>query len=335
MDQNLSTRYGIHRLPIRTPFPIGRINCYFIEEPVPTLIDVPPHGASFMDELQAGLKDLGRTVRDVKRIIVTHPHIDHFGSAATLAAQNDAQVWVCREGAAWLEHYEENLVEEERFSRDFLMRAAVPAALVEQTASGFFSLAPKLAQSVKPSRYLVEGDDVVLGSALFKFVVVPGHTPWCMMLYDEPDRIAFTGDFLLKEVSSNALCQGLHAAPEGYKSLKTYLASLKRVKEMNLGLALPGHGDLIERPSERIDEILAFVEERKELIRDILSNGARTPFEVMNRLFPDLPAAELFLAISEITGHLEVLEEEGIVTRSGDRFPVYSSRLSEAAERRK
>ncbi|HUJ88889.1 MAG TPA: MBL fold metallo-hydrolase [Syntrophorhabdales bacterium] len=325
MSQDLLSQYAIHRLPIRTPFPIGRVNCYFVKEPVPTLIDVPPRGVSFLDELRAGLENLGYTLQDVKRIIVTHPHIDHFGSAAAIAGQSEAEVWVSKDGAGWLEHYEANLVEEERFSKDFLTGAAIPAARIEQTASVFFELARELAQTVKPSRYLIEGDEILLGSALFKFVAVPGHTPWCMMIWNERDRIAFTGDFLLKEVSSNALCQGPHAAPKGYKSLKTYLASLGRVRKLNLKLALPGHGDVIEQPSERIEEILSFIGERKGLMLDMLSKGARTPFQIMKQLFPDLSDSELFLAISEIMGHLEVLEEEGLVKRCGENPLCFSA----------
>jgi glyoxylase-like metal-dependent hydrolase (beta-lactamase superfamily II) len=333
MSQDLLSQYAIHRLPIQTPFPIGRINCYFVEEPVPTLIDVPPRGASFLDELQAGLKDLGYALRDVKRIIVTHPHIDHFGSASAIAGQSEAEVWVSREGAGWLEHYETKLVEEERFSRNFLTSAAIPATWFEQTTSGFFELARDLAQSVKPSRYLIDGDGILLGGAPFKFVAVPGHTPWCMMICNERDRIAFTGDFLLKEVSSNALCQGPHAAPEGYKSLKTYLASLRKVSDMDLRLALPGHGDVIENPSQRIADLFTFIGERKGLMRAILSRGAQTPFQIMNQLFPELPESELFLAISEIVGHLELLEEEGLVTRSKGESSVSSFQLSETAKK--
>ena len=332
MSQDLLSQYAIHQLPIRTPFPIGRVNCYFVEEPVPTLIDVPPYDTSFLAELQAKLDDLGYALRDIGRIIVTHPHIDHFGSAAEIAAQSGAEVWVCREGAGWLEHYETELVEEELFSRNFLTSAAIPTAWIEQATSKFFALARALAQSVKPSRYLTEGDEVLLGPALFRFVAVPGHTPWCMLIYNERDRIAFTGDFLLKEVSSNALCQGPHAATEGYKSLKTYTASLKKVREMGLDLALPGHGKVIENPSERIADLLTFIGQRKELIRDILSKGAQTPFQIMSQLFPELPASELFLAISEIMGHLEVLEEEGLVKRSKEQFPVFSFQLSETAK---
>ena len=333
MPQDLLSQYAFHRLPIQTPFPVGRVNCYFVEEPVPTLIDVPPRGAPFLSELQTGLKDLGYSLQDVKRIIVTHPHLDHFGSASAIVGQSEAEVWVCREGARWIEHYEAELVEEERFSRDFLTRGAIPAAWVERAASEYFGQARELAESVKPSRYLIEGDEVLLGSALFKFVAVPGHTPCCMMICNERDRIAFTGDFLLKGVSSNALCQGPHAAPKGYKSLKTYMASLRKVRELDLRLALPGHGDLIENPSQRIDDLLTFIGERKKLILGILSKGARTPFQIMNQLFPELPDSELFLAISEIVGHLEVLEEEGLVTRSKGDSSVSSFQLSETTKK--
>jgi glyoxylase-like metal-dependent hydrolase (beta-lactamase superfamily II) len=333
MSRDLLSRYAIHRLPIQTPFPIGSVNSYFVEGPVPTLVDVPPHGAPFLSELHSGLKGLGYRLQDVKRVIVTHPHIDHFGSAAAIAGQNEAEIWVSKEGAGWLEHYETELIEEELFSGTFLTNAGVPEEWVKRTLPQFFRPARELAQSVKPARYLTDGDEVLLGSALFRFVAVPGHTPWCLLIYDEQNRIAFTGDFLLKNVSSNALCQGPHAAPKGYKSLKAYTATLRKVREMNLRLALPGHGEVIENPSARIDELLSFIEERKGLIRSILSEGARTPFQVMNRLFPKLPASELFLAISEIMGHLEVLEEEGLVERYSSEAPGFRFQVSAEAER--
>ena len=308
-------QYGIYRLPIQTPFPVGKVNSYFVEGPVPTLIDVPPHGDPYLRELRDGIVDLGYSLRHVKRIVVTHPHIDHFGSAAAIAAESGAEVWVSREGARWLEQYEEELADEEAFSREFLMTAGVPGAWVEDALPRFFRVARTLAQRVSVSRYMAEGDKLPLGSGSFRVVTVPGHTPWCMLIYDEEDRIAFSGDFLLKGISSNALCQRPYAVPEGYKSLKAYTASLERVRDMHLKLVLPGHGDVIESPSARIEELLSFIDERGRLIRDILFGGAQTPVQIMNKLFPDLPGDQLFLAISEIVGHLEILEEKGLAAK--------------------
>jgi len=308
-------QYGIYRLPIQTPFPVGKVNSYFIEGPIPTLIDVPPHGDPYLSELRDGIADLGYSLHDVKRIIITHPHIDHFGSAAAIVAESGAEVWISKEGARWLEQYEEELADEEAFSREFLMTAGVSGAWVEDALPRFFRPAIKLAQRVSVSRYMAEGDELPLGTGSFRVVAVPGHTPWCVLIYHERDRIAFSGDFLLKGISSNALCQRPYVVPKGYKSLKAYTASLERVRDMHLRLVLPGHGDVIESPSARIEELLSFIGERRRLMRDILARGAQTPVQVMNKLFPDLPGDELFLAISEVIGHLEVLEEEGLAER--------------------
>jgi glyoxylase-like metal-dependent hydrolase (beta-lactamase superfamily II) len=294
---------------------VGKVNSYFVEGPVPTLIDVPPHGNPYLRELRDGITDLGYSLRHVKRIIVTHPHIDHFGSAAAIAAESGAEVWISREGARWIEHYEEELADEEAFNKEFLTSAGVPKGRVEDVLPRFFRPARTLAQRVSVSRYMAEGDELPLGSGSFRVIGVPGHTPWCMLIYNEEGRVAFSGDFLLKEISSNALCQRGHVLSKGYKSLKAYTASLKRVREMRLKLVLPGHGDVIANPSARIEELLSFIGERRRLIRDILTRGAQTPFQIMNELFPDLPASELFLAISEIVGHLEVLEEESLAVR--------------------
>jgi glyoxylase-like metal-dependent hydrolase (beta-lactamase superfamily II) len=306
---------GIHRLQIPTPFAVGTVNSYFVEEPVPTLIDVPPHGDVYLGELRAGLGRLGSSLHRVRRIIVTHPHIDHCGSAAAVAAESGAEIWVSREGARWLEQYDQELVAEEAFSKEFLTCAGVPKAWVEEAIPRFFVGARELAKCVRVAHYMQEGDELALGGGSFRVTAVPGHTPWCMLIHDEAHGLAFSGDFLLKDISSNALCQRGDVLPGGYKSLKAYKASLMRVEEMKLKLVLPGHGDVIEEPSQRIAELLAFIDERRRLIRDILARGAQTPFQMMHVLFPGLPADELFLAISEIMGHLEILEEEGFAAR--------------------
>lgn len=309
------SQHGIHRLQIRTPFAVGTVNSYFVEEPTPTLIDVPPNGDPYLSDLRAGLVRLGYSLRQVKRIIVTHPHIDHCGSAAAITAESGAEIWVSRAGARWLERYDEELVDEEAFSEEFLQSAGVPKRWVEEVIPRFFVGARELAGRVDVAHYMQEGDELALGGGLFRVAAVPGHTPWCMLIHDEAHGVAFSGDFLLKDISSNALCQRPDLLSGGYKSLKAYRASLLKVLGMKLKLVLPGHGDVIEQPSQRIEELLGFIDERRTLIRDILARGAQTPYQMMHALFPGLAGDEVFLAISEIIGHLEVLEEDGLAAR--------------------
>jgi glyoxylase-like metal-dependent hydrolase (beta-lactamase superfamily II) len=169
-------------------------------------------------------------------------------------------------------------------------------------------------------------DQVPFSSTGLLVTPVPGHTPWCILIHDERNDFGFTGDFLLYEISSNPLIQRPALVPEGYGSLKAYISSLKKVSEIGLGIALPGHGKIIEHPKKRIGSLLAFIEERKVLIHNILLEGPLTPFQLLQKVFPDLNRDELFLAVSEVMGYLEVLESEGKVTRSEGPLIRFSPR---------
>jgi glyoxylase-like metal-dependent hydrolase (beta-lactamase superfamily II) len=317
MDKVIPVSSRIHRLEISTPFPVGTVNSYFVEGPVPTLIDTPPNGRPYLDEVIEKLRILGYRIQDIDRIIVTHPHIDHCGLASTIQEMSGVEVWASAGGVGWLEDYEGELRREEEFSTAFLVGAGVPEAWVKDVLPDFFGPARAFSRSVKPSRYLSAGDSISLAGTSFTVKSVPGHTPWCILIYDPESAVGFSGDFLLKDISSNALCQRPDVASPGYKSLKAYLNSLKDVRAMNLRCIFPGHGDIIDEPSHRIDELLSFIAERRDLVLSVLALGEQTPFQMMGTLFPGLPGHQLFLAISEIMGHLEVLEDEGLALRTG------------------
>jgi hypothetical protein len=112
--------------------------------------------------------------------------------------------------------------------------------------------------------------------------------------------------------------------PEGYISLKTYRTSLAAVRVMGIRRALPGHGELIDRPHKRIGELLSFMERRSSLIRGLLLPEPQSPYEIILKLFPDLPPEQSLLALSEVMGYLEIFEEEGVVERRGDHPLTFS-----------
>lgn len=315
---DLRNRLGIHLFRVSTPVPSLKVNIYFVEAPVPTLIDAPPDSPEFLDELEAQLRSLGHTLSDIKRIIVTHHHPDHCGSARTIADRSGAEVWADRGTSAWLENYDHEYAEELEFNGRILALAGAPAELIAQAVQ-FFRFLQGFARGAKVSRYLVEEARIELSSHLFRVEHVPGHTPWCIMFHEDQERIAFTGDFLLKDISSNPLIQRSWKVAEGYRSLDIYMSSLERVRAMNLKLALPGHGGLLENPSERIEDLLRLTKQRRELIRGALEKYYDlTPFEMVKKIFPGASREQLFLAVSEIMAHLEVLLYEGIARKTGD-----------------
>lgn len=69
------------------------VSCYLVEEGgAVTLIDagVPACYADLMAELEA----MGRTIDDVRALVLTHGHDDHYGFAERLRAEHDVPVGI-------------------------------------------------------------------------------------------------------------------------------------------------------------------------------------------------------------------------------------------------
>src|SRR5205809_3230338 len=83
---------GIHCLRIPTPFAVGRVNCYLIEDEPLTLVDTGPNSGKALDELQRQLADHGRAIADLELLILTHQHIDHLALVEIIAEHSGAEV---------------------------------------------------------------------------------------------------------------------------------------------------------------------------------------------------------------------------------------------------
>jgi glyoxylase-like metal-dependent hydrolase (beta-lactamase superfamily II) len=87
-----ATEAGIQRLAIPTPFAVGRVNVYLIEDEPLTLVDAGPNSGTSFDVLQRGLAALGYRLEDIELVILTHQHIDHLGLVSLVARHAGAEV---------------------------------------------------------------------------------------------------------------------------------------------------------------------------------------------------------------------------------------------------
>jgi glyoxylase-like metal-dependent hydrolase (beta-lactamase superfamily II) len=81
---------GIHRLRIPTPFAVGRVNCYLIEDRPLTLVDTGPNSGKALDELQRQLAERGHAIEELEWVILTHQHIDHLGLVEIIVQHSGA-----------------------------------------------------------------------------------------------------------------------------------------------------------------------------------------------------------------------------------------------------
>jgi glyoxylase-like metal-dependent hydrolase (beta-lactamase superfamily II) len=318
-DEFLLREFGIHIVRCSLPMP-GTINVYFVKDPLPTIIDVPAAGARYVDELDRGLRAVGSSLRDIKRIIITHPHFDHYGSAREIIDRTGAEIWVLREGACWIERCKEELGRQESHRQRLLREAGAPSSDVE-LVTGYYRQADRFAEEARVSRLLSAGDTFELGDTAVTVVPVPGHTPFCILLHDARNRMAFTGDFLPVYISENPLVQWKDTRSPTYKTTVSYLSSLRKARAMNLQFALPGHGPPIMDPAKEIDRLLASIEKIRASVLKALREGDKTPFEIAREVFPAAPRESLFRTVSDVMGQLEMLEYEAVVRKS-ETMPI-------------
>jgi glyoxylase-like metal-dependent hydrolase (beta-lactamase superfamily II) len=204
-------------------------------------------------------------------------------------------------------------------------------------AGGSIASGLRLARRVAEVRPIAEGDVVRTRWASFQVLHMPGHTPGLVCLWDEEHRLFLAADHLLEKVSPNPLIELGPDGEERWKPLLAYLGSVGRLRTLDVGLLLPGHGPAFADHRRVIDELLLFYDRRQARIGAALAEGPLTGFEVMKALFPWAGPEHLFLAMSEAVGNLEVLEARGEVARDLDggvyRFRAQDRAVASGSER--
>jgi hypothetical protein len=97
------------------------------------------------------------------------------------------------------------------------------------------------------------------------------------------------------------------------RNLPTYLDSLRRVLDVDAAVAYGGHRGKIPDLHERVRETITHHEDRRDYVERVLGDDSRTAYDLMKETFPGLPISEMFLGISEVVGHLDLLEDAGRV----------------------
>ncbi len=177
--------------------------------------------------------------------------------------------------------------------------AGLPALLARWPSAIVFG--SSMYASAEP---LADGMTIPAGDGVLRVVATPGHAPDHLCFVDEESRDVFCGD--LVRLGGTVV---IPASTGG--NLRAYLESLRRVKALHPRRLLPGHGPIVERPDEVIDEYIAHREARERQIVDALQSGARTPEAIVGRVYPGLAPELLGAAADSVVAHLNKLREEG------------------------
>jgi glyoxylase-like metal-dependent hydrolase (beta-lactamase superfamily II) len=314
----LASDAGIHRLAIPTPFQVGRVNAYLIEDSPLTLVDSGPNSGKALDELEQALAARGHAIEDIELLVVSHQHMDHFGLASILARRSGAEVAALDKLAPFLAAYGDETDLEDRFAEHLMLRHGIPQEVVTALRAVSASFRAWGA-SVEVTHPLQDGGELRLRDRTLRVRHRPGHSPSDTVFLDESRSILLAADHLIKHISSNPLLsRPLDAGPDFSgdrpQALVNYIASLRLTRAMDLSLVLPGHGEPIADHVALIDQRLRLHDRRAEKIYGLIAVAPRTAHEIAIELWGNIAVTQAYLTLSEVLGHVDLLlSEERVV----------------------
>ncbi len=305
-EGGVSTISKVRRVEIATPYPEGSVNAYILLGHPITLVDTGIRRPSGVMSIRCALQEEELSLQDIEQIIVTHMHVDHSGGVVEIQREVDVPVFVHERARPFLEGGIETFQRMEAYFQTFF--SACQASGVSRRKRTYQE------ERWKRIHYLSDGDVLSAGEAAYQVLYVPGHSQTDICLFDERTGDAFVGDHLLRDISANAFIEP--PAPNEVarpKPLIQYRSSMERTEKLPIQRVYPGHGEPYVGHMDVIHKRFAEQEKRCHDIVKVLEQGEMSVFQLSQALFPRLEGEAIFLGLSEVQGHLDLMLERNWV----------------------
>ncbi len=171
------------------------------------------------------IQDHGVRLADIRRVIMTHTHLDHIGCLREIREQlPSAELWVHAEEASCLEKGDE--------------RTVYGMGMFKQMCQSQYGLEDG-AFKLKVDRWLEGGEELSIGGEKWIVIHIPGHSAGGIALYDEKNAVLIPGDVVYADYSIGRF--DLHGA-----KASELADSLMRLAELPVRVLLPGHNRVMK-----------------------------------------------------------------------------------------
>ncbi|WP_129660768.1 MBL fold metallo-hydrolase [Rothia uropygialis] len=198
--------------PIVSPWGRFGLYSYFIDAPEPAIVDTGV-AASPRDGLVPNLEDLGRSIEDVRWILLTHGHVDHLGGAAALRemTRNRAKIVLHRADVPLLRSREAHIQQYIDVRQQYLDD---PDGVEEQRSM----MDRAISGEIEPDLSVEGGETISLGDVEVTVYSIPGHTAGSVAYVVEDSTAVFVGDAVQVHGAANGF--------PGYEDPNAYKRSL-------------------------------------------------------------------------------------------------------------
>jgi glyoxylase-like metal-dependent hydrolase (beta-lactamase superfamily II) len=307
---------GVFRLVLPLPFPgLHRVNAYLLaSDDGAVLVDCGLHQPDSKDDhgwddVQAALRTCDVSSSDIHTLIVTHPHIDHYGLAARTIQQTGCDLWMHQFASEELEIYRDPAATIERLRGLLTEHGVGPAEVDELTA--FEDWRAFVSGVEEATRPLIGGETFKAGPREWEVIHTPGHSRSHVCLWSGIDRMLISGDHLLPAITPHIDFRGGDGDPLG-----DYLHSLERTEKLDPALVLPGHGRPFSEGAERARVTARHHDRRLGAILQVIRHEPKSADEITDEIFGStLLNFQRRLALGEALAHLVYLQNRGEVER--------------------
>lgn len=312
--QRFESRTGVrfYRIPCQAlPDLSGRVHLVLNAGP-PTLVDTGIGSPRSIHQIEDGLEavrtEFGErfAVSDIRRILITHGHIDHIGGLAEFVRRTDAEVHVHPLDSRAVASFDEHAVLSTKATHAFFRRAGAGEEL-QTLAVELFGHERGRSRSVPVTGYLADGQ-VIDG---LRVIHTPGHSPGHVCLL--ADDVLLCADHVLPVTVTQQWPESIGA----YNGLGHYLESLDKLRRVEgVRVALGGHEAPVEDVYQRIDHLRDTQHRRLQRVHDMLHNADEplTIRQIAARMYTQAHGVHSVLALMDAGARVEYLFDRGDLT---------------------
>jgi glyoxylase-like metal-dependent hydrolase (beta-lactamase superfamily II) len=273
---------GLWRLRLPLPWPgVPHCNAWAIAAGDGiVLVDTGMHEPGSFAHLERALAQVRLRMENVRLLVCTHAHADHYGQAATVVERSGCALWMHPNHEHMLQHAADPDAAL-RSRLEVARQSGVPQAPLEAFAEARKGQHSGIAGIVAPDRALVPGVEVETDLGTWLTFATPGHAPSHVCLFQPERRLLISGDHLLGRVS---LYYDVGFSPD---PVGEFLTSLDVVEGLDARLCVPGHGRTFADVQAHIEANRALVHRRLGRLEEVLARGPRTAFDALADLYEE------------------------------------------------
>jgi glyoxylase-like metal-dependent hydrolase (beta-lactamase superfamily II) len=299
---------NFYRITLRMPYRLRHVHAYLLaQDKELALFDTGLNMPGAYETLEKDLASIGFSISAIRHIFLTHVHTDHCSMAGLLKKKTDAKIYLSSAAFEEYRHFRQadSAVSQARqfYSHQGMTSDQINAVIEEyEDIRGIIS-------EFNADDYLQNNEVREFGEWKFEVIFTPGHATGHVCFFFRKEGFLLAGDHILPYIAPSL---SPNIFDYNFRPLQTYLNSLDVIEKLPGATIYPGHGNSFGGVNERLSEIRAHHEQRKQLIFGFVNEIPKTTYALAHETFgSDMPDFEKFMALNETHVYLQELKFEG------------------------